>query len=231
MYLYQEENGFLFNSDAHFLYDFISRFTPKGDLLDIGCGCGIVGLLVARDFPVTLDMIDRSEQSIQIAKENARVNRIDATLICDDFLTYDFKKNYDFILSNPPYYHKGADESPTDAIAKAKSARFLPFEAMVTKINRIIKPRGSFIFCYDAKQLPKLLSVLAEKRFTVTDMRFVHGTQEKPAQLVLMRAQKGSRSLCRIHPPLIHFQEGQQSEEVKKIYQKTRTYSIKCKIS
>jgi tRNA1(Val) A37 N6-methylase TrmN6 len=231
LYLYQEEEGFLFNSDAHFLYDFVSRFRPKGEVLDIGCGCGIVGLLTARDFPINLDMIDRSPSSITLAKENARVNGIDAAAICDDFLTHRFKKEYDIILSNPPYYHEGADESPTDAVATAKSARYLPFEEMVTKINTIIKPRGSFIFCYDAKQLPYLLSVLRQKRFIVTDMRFIHGTSEKPAQLVLIRAQKGSRSLCKTHPPLIHFKEGKQSEEVKKIYQKTRTYSIKCKIT
>ncbi len=231
MYLYQDSEGFLFNSDAHFLYDFISRFHPEGNTLDVGCGCGIVGLLSARDFPVKLDMIDRSERMAALAAHNARVNGIDAHIICDDFLSYTFEKKYDTILSNPPYYHEGADESPVDAVSMAKSGRFLPFEAMVGKINRIVKPRGQFLFCYDAKQLPALMATLAQKRFPVTDLRFVHGTENKPAQLVLVRAKKGSRALCKIHPPLIHFQEGHQSEEVKSIYQKTRTHSIKCTIS
>ncbi len=231
MYLYQESDGFLFNSDAHFLYDFISGFAPHGNVLDIGAGCGIVGLLTARDFSVSLTMLDIQNQNAFLCRQNAKVNEIEADIIEDDFLQHRFKKKYDFVLSNPPYYHGGADRSKKESIAISKHAEFLDFEAMVTKINTIIKPRGHFLFCYDAKQLPQLMEILQTKKFRVTDLRFVHGTPHKHAQLVLVHAQKGSRALTTIHPPLIHFAGTEMSEEVKSIYQKTRTYSIKCKIS
>ncbi len=231
MFLYQEDSGFLFNSDAHFLYHFISTLRPKGTLLDIGTGCGILGLLCARDFSVNVTLLDKQPHHAALAKENARVNRIGATIICDDFLTHDFHEKFDTVISNPPYYHAGADRSATTSVALSKSAEHLPFDALVAKINRIIKPRGAFYFCYDAKQLPMLMHTLHEHKFTVCDIRFVHGTAEKPAQLVLIHAQKGSRSLCTTHPPLLHFVDGKESDEVKSIYQKTRTYSIKCKIS
>ncbi len=231
MYLYQERDGFLFNSDAHFLYDFISRFSPRGNLLDIGSGCGIVGLLTARDFPVRLTMIDIQSPNALLSAQNARVNRIEAEVIEGDFLQYAFEKRFDFIVSNPPYYHSGADRSDKAPVAISKHAAFLEFEAMVARINTIIQPRGHFLFCYDAKQLPDLIAVLHAAKFRVSDLRFVHGTAQKPAQLVLVHARKGSRALTKIHPPLIHFQNGEMTEEVKSIYQKTRTYSIKCKIS
>ena len=231
MYLYQEHDGFLFNSDAHFLYDFISRFSPRGNVLDIGSGCGIVGLLTARDFPIKLTMIDIQHHNALLSARNAAVNRIEAEVIEGNFLSHSFTERFDYILSNPPYYHAGADRSESDSVAVSKHAAFLEFEAMVSRINTIIKPRGHFLFCYDAKQLPMLMAVLRAAKFPVTDLRFVHGTAAKPAQLVLVHAQKGSRALTRIHPPLIHFQEGEMTEEVKSIYQKTRTYSIKCKIS
>ena len=51
MLLYQPESGYCYNSDSMFLYDFVSSFKPKGEVLDVGAGCGIVGLLVARDNP------------------------------------------------------------------------------------------------------------------------------------------------------------------------------------
>ena len=57
--VYQNQDGFLFNSDSHFLYDFISKLNPKGQILDIGNGCGILGLLIARDFKVKLFGIDK----------------------------------------------------------------------------------------------------------------------------------------------------------------------------
>ncbi len=232
MYLYQEAEGFLFNSDAHFLYDFINRFHPRGKVLDIGTGCGILGLLVARDFPVEATLIDIQSHNTFLATQNARVNHISADIICDDFLRHDFGKiKFDYIISNPPYYHAGADSSDNSRIAVSKHALHLDFEAMIRKINTIIAPKGHLLFCYDAKQLPALLEILSRCKFPVTDLRFVHGTSDKPAQLVLVHAQKGSRALCKIHPPLIHFQDNQMHEEVKSIYQKTRTYSIKCMIS
>jgi tRNA1(Val) A37 N6-methylase TrmN6 len=231
LFLYQEAHGFLFNSDAHFLYHFISQFRPKGNLLDIGTGCGILGLLCGRDFDIDLTLIDKQPHNTQLAAENARVNKIAAEVICDDFLNHAFDKKFDFIISNPPYYHAGTDKSTTASVEISKSADHLPAEQLVAKTNTIIKPKGSLIFCYDAKQLPRLMEILHRYKFTVNDLRFVHGTSEKPAQLVLIHAKKGSRALCRIHPPLIHFINRSESEEVKSIYQKTRTYSIKCKIS
>ncbi len=231
MFLYQEADGFLFNSDAHFLFDFISRFQPRGKLLDIGTGCGILGLLCARDCKVDVTLIDKQEQNTILAAQNAKVNHLDAKIIHDDFATHYFSEKYDIIISNPPYYHEGADKSKSTTVSISKSAVHLPFETMVSKINPIINPRGSLFFCYDAKQLPHLLHTLHNFKFNVEDIRFVHGTAQKPAQLVLIHAKKGSRALCKIHPPLIHFQNNQMSDEVKSIYQKTRTYSIKCKIS
>ncbi len=231
MFLYQEADGFLFNSDAHFLYHFIHRFRPAGDLLDIGTGCGILGLLCARDFPVQPTLIDIQPHNARLAAQNARVNHIDAKVLCADFLEHRFAKKFDTVVTNPPYYHEGADKSTAKSVAISKSAAALPFEKLVAKVNTLIKPRGRLFFCYDAKQLPSLLTTLTAYKFTVNDIRFVHGTARKPAQLVLVHAQKGSRALCHTHPPLIHFIEGKESDEVKSIYQKTRTYSIKCKIS
>lgn len=231
MYLYQEQDGFLFNSDAHFLYDFIAKFTPRGNLLDVGCGCGIVGLLVARDFDVDLTMVDLQPHNVFLARQNARVNAIEAEVIEADILTYDFEKRFDYIIANPPYYREGADISPKDRVAISKHASYMPLGAMVERLNRIITPRGHLLFCYEAGALPAVADILTQKRFPITDLRFVHGTPEKPAKLVLVHAQKGSRAQTRIHPPLIHFEGERMHAEAASIYQKTRTYSIKCSIS
>ncbi len=231
MYLYQNEDGFLFNSDAHFLYDFISRFKPKGKVLDIGAGCGILGLLTARDFKIDITLIDKQESNSFLCLQNARVNKIDAKVICNDFINHDFDEKFDFLISNPPYYHQGVCESDNLCKKISKSAQYLDFTKMVQKLNSIIKPKGSFIFCYDAKQLPFIVQSLNEKKFTINDIRFVHGTNDKTAHLVMIHAKKGSKALCKTYPPLINFINKDLSEEVKSIYQKTRTYSIKCKIS
>ena len=60
MLLYQPLNGYCYNSDTHFLFNFICKNLEKyknisGELLDIGSGSGILGLLVAKKFSKPLD--------------------------------------------------------------------------------------------------------------------------------------------------------------------------------
>ena len=231
MLLYQEENGFLFNSDSHFLYDFISKFKPKGEVLDIGCGCGILGLLTARDFPVQLTAIDKQPHNVFLTQKNAAVNAVSVKVLEDDFLTHTFEESFDFIISNPPYYHEGVSESQNEILHISRYATHMPIDLFIQKVKKILKNRGHFIFCYDAKSIQEILGSLKNAKLQVEDLQFVHGTKEKFSSLVLIHARKGSKSKTKIHPPLININEGEATEEVKSIYQKTRTYSIKCKIS
>ena len=230
MFLYQEQSGFLFNSDSHFLYDFISTFNPKGNTLDVGCGCGILGLLTARDFPITLHSIDTQAQNITLTQHNARVNKLPIQTYHDNFLTHDFHEKFDFILSNPPYYHDGVSKSDNSSLHISRYNEHMPLDAFIQKANSIIAPRGHLLFCYDAKQIQTIMISLAKHKFNIEDIRFVHGTQDKPSTLLMIHARKGSNALCKTHPPLIHFTHGENSQEIKNIYQKTRTYSIKCKL-
>jgi tRNA1(Val) A37 N6-methylase TrmN6 len=230
LFLYQDENGFLFNSDSHFLYDFISKLNPKADILDIGCGCGILGLLVARDFKINLYQIDKQKECITLTKQNAKINNIKTNTIEADFLEHKFDRSFDFIISNPPYYHDGVFKSENSAINISRYSYHMPLEKFIQKSSKIIKDKGHFIFCYDAKQIQNILSILKENRLTVVDMRFVHGKNTKPSSLVMIHARKGSNSLSTIHPPLFAFDLKENSDEVKNIYKKTRTYSIKCTI-
>ena len=228
MLLYQEKNGFLFNSDSHFLFDFISQFNPRGNLLDIGCGCGILGLLCARDFKVSLFNIDTQEHNIILTKQNAKVNNLQTTTYHDNFLTKNFQEKFDFIISNPPYYHDGVSKTDNSVMHISRYNEHLPLRELIQKVNQIITPRGHFLFCYDAKQLTTIMMELHAFRFVIEDIRFVHGTKEKASSLVLIHARKGSNALTKIHPPLIHFEKGESTGDAKKIYLKTSTYSIKC---
>jgi len=77
MLLYQPESGYCYNSDSLFLYNFINSLKPKGKVLDVGAGCGVVGLLIARDNPkVQLEAVEPQAAFIHYARTNARVNKL-----------------------------------------------------------------------------------------------------------------------------------------------------------
>ena len=49
----------------------------NGDILDVGCGYGPIGLTIAKSWPNrTVHMIDVNLRALQLTKENAELNRI-----------------------------------------------------------------------------------------------------------------------------------------------------------
>jgi len=231
MLLYQPLSGYCYNSDSLFLYDFISSFQPKGDVLDVGAGCGVVGLLVARDYPrISLEAVEKQQEFIHFSKTNARINNIDYKLYEGDFLELEFKKKYDYIISNPPFYPDGAQISKNDMIQQARYISNLPIFDFFKKVSQLLKPHSHFIFCYDASLFALVCAELDRAKMRVVDVQFVHSKKDRDASIVMIHARNGSRSLMKVRPPLISFDGINPSKKVEKIYEKASTQSIKCQI-
>jgi tRNA1(Val) A37 N6-methylase TrmN6 len=231
MLLYQPQSGYCYNSDSLFLYDFISSFQPKGEILDIGAGCGIVGLLVARDNKrVHLSAVEKQEIFIHYAKINARVNKINYTLYEGDFLGVDFQSKYDYIISNPPFYPDGAKISKDKMIQNARYVSNLPMSQFFKKVSQLLRPHSHFIFCYDASLFALVCAELEKVKIRVVDVQFVHSKEDRDASLVMIHARNGSKSLMKVWPPFISFENNEPSKKVKEIYDKASTQSIKCQI-
>ncbi len=230
MLLYQNKNGYCFNSDTHFLYDFISTFSPKGEVLDIGSGCGILGLLIARDFNVKLTQIDIQKENVFLTSKNASVNRIKSEVILMDFAKSDFRNRFDFIVSNPPFYHDNHIKSLKKHLFISRYACNLPLDIFIKNASLALKPKGRFIFCYDPKTLDLIFEYLEKYKLKASTLRFVHPNREKKANLVMIEARKNSKSFLEILPPLIAHENKEFSKEAMKIFKKTKTHSIKCLI-
>lgn len=76
----------------------------SGDVLDVGCGYGPIGLTIAASFPErSIQMVDVNERAVALSKENAAQNHVDNVNVypSDALLAV---KNADFaaILTNPP---------------------------------------------------------------------------------------------------------------------------------
>jgi tRNA1Val (adenine37-N6)-methyltransferase len=79
MILHQPQNGYCYNSDTLFLYDFITNFPVKKNVLEVGGGCGVLGLLIARDFRINLTVIEIQKIMADFIVKNAKINSIELT--------------------------------------------------------------------------------------------------------------------------------------------------------
>lgn len=231
MLLYQPESGYCYNSDSVFLYDFISFFKPRGKVLDVGAGCGVVGLLVARDNDrVELEAVEKQDIFVEYATTNARVNKIGYKIHKTDFLKLDEDVKYDYVISNPPFYHDGVTKSENEMLFNARYNVNLPLKQFFKKVSRILKPKSHFIFCYDASQFGLICSELDRVNMRVVDVQFIHPKQDRVASLVMIHARNGSKSLMKVWPPFISFDGEDFSQKAKDIYAKAKTQSIKCQL-
>ena len=228
MFLYQPTKGYAYNSDSIFLYDFICQFEPKGKLLDVGCGIGVISLLLSRDFRIETTIVDKQKIMLKYAKLNYTINALSSKSYLGDFIEYDFENSFDYIVSNPPFYDSSVIQSQNKRLNIARYAHHLPIEKFIKKVKTILRPRGRFIFCYDAKQIDRLLYTLMENKINPEVLRFVHSKVDRESKLVMISARANSKSMMRVLPPLVVFDDDSNYlDEAKMAFIRASTHSIK----
>ncbi len=237
MVLYQPIDGYCYNSDTHFLYNFFSKSQEQfkniqGDLLDIGSGSGVLGLLIARDYKkLQLHQCEIQPIFQFLSQKNSETHCINSHIYKENVLSCDFGKKFDYIVSNPPFYHSDVIKSENENIKIARYNDTMPLDDLIQKVSRLLKPNGKFIFCYDVKQLNGIIISLNKAKLNIELMQFLHPKASKEASLVMIYARANSKSKLKVINPLIMFdEEGKFTAEVDDIYTKCATHSIKCEV-
>jgi 16S rRNA (guanine1207-N2)-methyltransferase len=83
----------------------IETFTEpdiSGDLLDMGCGYGPIGIALAASFPARkMVMTDINQRAVRLASENVKKNRVSVEVVQGD-LYEQIHGKYAAIVTNPP---------------------------------------------------------------------------------------------------------------------------------
>ena len=77
----------------------------SGEVLDLGCGYGVVGIVLSKFFKdLKITMIDINERALGLAKKNCKKNNLENIQIIesDGFSQIKEKKEFDVIITNPP---------------------------------------------------------------------------------------------------------------------------------
>lgn len=116
----------------------------SGRVLDVGAGCGLVGLMAAQRGAEAVDMVELDPAAAREARENAArspwSDRID--VYCGDFLEFTPTGKYDNIISNPPFFATG-ELAPDPARAAARHQGELTPQAFMSKAAGLLAHGGS----------------------------------------------------------------------------------------
>lgn len=73
----------------------------KGNVLDIGCGYGPIGIFISKANDISVDMIDINKRSLNLTIKNSKLNNVKTNVFESD-LYNNVNKKYDYIITNPP---------------------------------------------------------------------------------------------------------------------------------
>lgn len=76
----------------------------KGNILDMGCGYGPIGIAVAKLIDkANVTMADVNERALELSQMNSKENKVDKRVtIINSSAFQNVKDNYDIIVTNPP---------------------------------------------------------------------------------------------------------------------------------
>lgn len=76
---------------------------PHEDVLDLGCGCGVFGLLAAKRGASRVVLSDIDDQAVRCAAKNVKRNKLpNVVVVKGDFLTPFKEKSFDVMVGNLP---------------------------------------------------------------------------------------------------------------------------------
>ena len=137
--------------------------TIKGEILDFGCGAGVIASYLGKKFPETkLSLLDVSALAIKSAEKTLSINSLQGHVFASNSLS-EVKNKYDHVVSNPPF-HQG------------QKTNYIATECFISEIKRFLVKQGKVTIVANSflryqpimeKHIGKTLKICNEKGFTV----------------------------------------------------------------
>ena len=110
-------------SDSRLLANCLRRELWLGaHVADICTGSGLLAVTAALHGAAAVSATDRSRRAVWNARLNARLNGVVVRAVCGDLLAPLAGKQFDLIVSNPPYVPAEDEELPSSGAARAWDA-------------------------------------------------------------------------------------------------------------
>lgn len=224
--LCQPETGYRFSLDPVILAGHILP-EPGETVMDIGCGCGIISLILASRHPgIRVIGIDIQKPLAHLAEKNTATNRLDARvkIVHQDVRTLtraDIALPIDRVVSNPPYGKTGAGRlSPDPGRALARHELTLDIPALAAAADTFLSPGGHLHLILPASRIQDLTPALKHRGFGVEWLRRIHFHPRGRADRVILCAVKAVKASVCVCPPLyLYHADGTPTQEHQALLQ------------
>lgn len=189
------EGAFPLSTDSILLSDFV-KLPRNARVLDLGSGCGTLGLLLcARDDTCHITGLELSSSDHRGAEENIQRNSLGnrMTSICTDLraIPEDLSPgSFHICISNPPYFTGGA---PSRSTPMARQDDNCSIEDLFSAAEKMLKFGGDFALVHKPERLAELCACAVRHKLEPKRLRLIRHRQDAPVSLVLLSCRKGGK--------------------------------------
>lgn len=217
--VFQTKRGYRFSLDSILLAHFVF-LKSHARVIDIGCGGGIILLIVATRFPqANLAGLEIQENLAILAEKNTKINNVDnrvkifsgdARNIRNTFPP----RSFDAVIFNPPYRKLKSgriNPDPEKAIARHEIKGSL--NNFLTAAKYLLKPAGTVFTIYPARRFIELVCLFRDSGIEPKKMRLVFSDKFSEAEFVLVEGKAGGREELKIESPLFIYDKNRKYTE------------------
>lgn len=149
-------------TDACLFGAWVAANASADRILDIGCGTGLLSLMLAQKIDVRVDAIELDIEACSQARDNIIASewKERITLIQDDVRKFSFPQTYGLIISNPPFYENDL-RAETRSVNMARHDETLTLRDLLTVAARQLQPAGIFAVLVPYKRVDYLVELAA----------------------------------------------------------------------
>ncbi len=214
------DGAFPLSTDSIALSGFV-RLPKNANVLDLGSGCGTLGLLLCASHPgCTVTGVEIDENAHRMALQNAQANGITARLtsICADLCavpTFIKPGSFRCCVSNPPYFTAGPHSK---SHPNARHEALCSLDALFKAAGWSICFGGDFFLVHKPERLAELCACSSFCGLEPKRLMLLRHRAGDPISLVLLQCRKGAKPGLTIEEAYLQEADGTPSEYYRKLY-------------
>ncbi|WP_425463938.1 tRNA1(Val) (adenine(37)-N6)-methyltransferase [Paenibacillus taihuensis] len=223
LHIIQSREVFSFSMDAVLLARF-AAVPPRGKMIDLCTGNGVIPLLLTTRTKATIDAVEIQPRLADMARRSVEANGLNEQIkIYEDDLREFHKQRhgmYDVVTVNPPYMPAGTgDTNENEHFAMARHERNGTLNDIVMACARLVRTGGRVAMVHRPSRLIEILETMRKWKLEPKRIRFVHPHKDAEANMVLIEAHRDGKPDIKLLPPLIVYNDQRQyNEELIRIY-------------
>ncbi len=208
----QHRNGYRFSVDTVLVAQF-SCPDVGARVLDLGCGSGVIGLIMSYRWAQKLDRMSCLElqpQLAELARHNASRNGFADLMTVENgdycqVLDHFPAESFDQVVCNPPFFpvSNGRPSQNREAFV-ARHQVYGGLREIAAAAASVCRHRGRVTMVYPAQGLVALITALTDQQLIPKRLQHVYSYPHpaNPARLVLVEAVKNGGESLTVLPPL-----------------------------